>query len=225
MIPSLCNLVLWKDSFSERHWCTWTQHGHGAELGISWLQGWLIRKPWKLWARKLAIIICFYSTPGNKSLGTPSVKKQAYTNVQTASLLSRNSMARPLILDIFLGHRTAIPGLVTAPSSPNFHQDLHSSVQLPAAVVQLNRIEITNHTISGNNGRPQAPWLQASSIYTDDKCPLELLLKRPVLEFSSERTGSLKICSFFWSPTEVRTAWCLGVLQWKECNHLLQGGE
>lgn len=75
----LCNPMIWNDSFSERHWCTWTRCWPGTELGISWLQGWLVRQPWKLWIRKPSIIICFYSTPGNKSLGTPAVNEQAHT--------------------------------------------------------------------------------------------------------------------------------------------------
>lgn len=69
----------------------------------------------------------------------------------------------------------------------NHHEDLHYSfVQLPGAVAQLNGVEITNHTIPGNNGRLRVLRLQASSIRIDDKCPLELLLKRPISEFTSK---------------------------------------
>lgn len=118
----------------------------------------------------------------------------------------------------FLGHRRTIPGRWQPHPLSNHHQGLHYSCILPGAMAQLNRIEITNHTTSGNSGKPYTLRMQVSSIHTDDKCPLELPLKRPISEFTSERTSSLKLCSYFWSPTEVRTAWSLDVLQWKKCN-------
>lgn len=68
------------------------------------------------------------------------------------SLLYGNSMMRSLLLAHFLGHRRTILGDGN-PILPKRHEDLHYS-SLPVAF--LHRTEITNHKISGCNGRPQA---------------------------------------------------------------------
>lgn len=96
--PLFQNPVVWKDSLPKRHWCIWTQCWHGAELGIPWQ----VRQ----WVGKLDMSICFYSNPGNKSLGILAVNKPSCI----VSLLNGNSVMRSLVLANFLGHRRTILG-------------------------------------------------------------------------------------------------------------------